>query len=180
VNAAYLNYLLLPYKHEREKKIKYDMVVDTRPDVIPVLQKDSYITLPEPDTYYTTQFELHHNWLHNRYDIAISDWFNISNSKIHDIMSERFISPNEQGTQITVRSYAESQGISVNSLSYVRAFMARPNIYQAINDGKLDITQLSRLCSEWSLLSAHEKTEMINKFNIPINDYSTGSRTCSI
>jgi hypothetical protein len=181
VNAAYHNYMLLPYKHEREKTIKYDMVVDTRPDVIPVLQKNAHVTLPEPNTYYTTQFELHHNFLHNEYDVAISDWFMISNSKVHDIMSERFIYSNEQGNQVTIRHYAEQQGFSVNSLNYVKAFMARPNIHQAIdNNGKLDTTLLSKLCSEWAMLSKEEKLDIMNTLHIPTMDFSTGSRTCSI
>lgn len=179
-NAAYLAYLLLPYKHQREKTVKYDMIFDSRPDVIPVLKPNTHIHKAEPGILYTTQFDLHHNYKYGYYDLAIEDWFLASSSEVYDKMAERFIADNEQSNQITIRTWAENQGFTVNKLNYVRAFMARPNITEAIIDGKLDIDKISYLAHVWTNLSSEEKIDMLNKKLISIDDYNTGSGTCSI
>lgn len=180
VNAAYLSYLLLPHKHKREKEVKYDMVFDTRPDVIPVLQPGKHIHPPEPNVLYTTQFELHFNYKYGYYDLAIGDWFLASTSEVHDKMVERFVEDNIQSNQITIRWFAEQNGFSVNKLDYARSFMARPNIDEAIIDGNLDINKISNLASVWTQMSTEQKIQMLDEKLIPHMDFHTGSITCSI
>lgn len=180
VNAAYLSYLLLPYKHKREKQVSYDMVIDTRPDVLPVFKPDKHIHLPEPNVLYITGFELHHNPKYGYYDLGVEDWFFASTSEVHDRMVERFIEDNSQTNHITIRHVAEQNGFSVNKLDYVKAYMARPNIEEAIVNGKLEIGKISALQSLWGQMQREEKIRLLEEKRIPLMDYDTGSWTCSI
>jgi hypothetical protein len=180
-NASYSSYMVLPYKHKREKSVKYDLVIDSRPDVIPVLQKNKTIIAPEPNILYTTQFELQHNFRYNELDIAVSDWYMCSTSEIYDIMATRWAETNDQSTQITIRTFAEKNNLFVNRLAYAKAFMARPNIIEAIRpDQTLDTDQLSPLTSSWYNMSRDEKIAYCERQNIPLYNYMTGSATCSI
>lgn len=180
MNAAYLSYLLLPHKHKREKQVNYDIVFDTRPDVIPVYKPGKYIHSIEPDTLYITRFELHHNPKLGYYDLGIEDWFFASTSEVHDRMAGRFIEDNKQTNHITVRCVAEQNGFGVNKLEYVEAYMARPNIEEAIVNGKLDIEKVNSLQSVWQLMPREEKIKLLDEKRIAHMDYDTGSWTCSI
>lgn len=180
-SPAYTSYMMIPYKKQREKYVQYDMVIDTRPDVIPLLQKNASIIKPEPNILYTAGYELHTNPVYNTPDIAVKDWFFASTSEVYDQMAHRWIAKNDQTNQITIRTYAEEYGFYVNKLPYVRAFMARPNITEAIRpDGSLDTDQLSPLCANWVNLSSEEKINIMAKNDIPLNNYQTGSSTCTI
>lgn len=178
--SSYLAYMLLPYKRAREKTVTYDMVFDSRPDVVPVLDKSKHIFLPNENTFYTTSFDLHFNQKTRFYDVAVQDWFFGSTSKVYDIMAQRFITDNEQGVQITIRSYAESNGLHVNMLPYVKAYMARPNVTDIMSDGRIDVSYLGTQMSNWMLLDSQSKLDYCAKNNIVQSDYETGSQTCSI
>lgn len=179
-SSSYLAYMLLPYKHAREQHITYDMVFDSRPDVIPILRKNKFLFPAEENTLYTTSFDLHINQRTNFYDVAVQDWFFACSSKVYDKMAERFIVHNDQGVQVTIRDFAERNGINVNSLSWARAFMARPNITDIIKDGILDYDRLNQSISEWMLYDSDKKLEYIFRNGIVKTDYITGSQTCSI
>lgn len=180
-NSSYYSYMILPYKKRREKEVKYDLVIDSRPDVIPLIRKNVPIIKPEPNILYTTQFDLHHNVRYQEKDIAVADWFFASTSEVYDQMSHRWIEENDQTNQITVRTYAEKCGFHVNRLPYARAFMARPNIIDAIlPDGTLDHDKLSPLCANWVNVPVEEKKRIMEKNNIPFENYMTGASTCSI
>lgn len=179
--SSYYSYMILPYKKRREKQVKYDLVIDSRPDVIPLLKENMPIIRPEENILYTTGFELHHNYRYNEKDIAINDWFFMSTSEVYDQMAQRWIEMNDQGNQITIRTFAEKSGYSVNRIPHVRAVMARPNIVEAIKeDGSLDSDKLGPLCAEWVLLSKEEKIRICELNHIPLPNYMTGSNTCSI
>lgn len=180
LTASYMSYYMLPYKHKREKTVNYDMVIDSRPDVLPFLNADKHIFQPEPNVLYTTQFERHHNQRTNYYDVAIGDWFLASTSKVHDVMCERFIESNDQSNQITIRTYAEDQGYSVNLLPYVTALMCRPTIFEATENNKVEPGFIRHLTQLWSDMSKDEKIQMLEDRKIPLMDYTTGSGTCSI
>lgn len=179
-SSSYYSYMIVPYKQRREKEVKYDLVIESRPDVIPILKKNVPIIKPEPNILYTTRFELHHNHRYGEKDIAIGDWFTASTSEVFDQMSHRWIEENDQSNQITARTFAEKCGFHVNQLPYVRSFIARPNITEAIlPDITLDHDKLNPLCAEWAIISREEKIKIMEKNNIPFENYMTGT-TCSI
>jgi len=179
-SSSYLAYMLLPYKHAREKDVHYDVVFDTRPDVIPVLLPNRPIFVPEENTLYTTQFDLHQNFRYNFYDVAVQDWFMAMSSKVYDRMAERFICYNDQGVQVAIRSYADENNIRVNTMPYM-GYMARPNIIDCMENDKLvaDVNYNQKI-SEWLDMPSDRKIEYCMKLGIPLTDYQTGSRTCSI
>lgn len=179
-SSSYLAYMLLPYKHAREKSVHYDLVFDTRPDVIPVFLDNKPIFAPEEKTLYTTQFDLHKNFRYNFYDIALQDWFFAMSSQVYDQMAERFICYNDQGVQIAIRTYAEDNGINVSKMPYM-GYMARPNIIDCMVDNKLiDDVDYNGKISEWLCMDSAKKIEYCMKLGIPLTDYQTGSTTCSI
>jgi len=179
-SSSYLAYMLLPYKHAREKEVHYDLVFDTRPDVIPVQIKNRPIFVPEENTLYTTQFDLHHNFRYNFYDIAIQDWMMAMSSKVYDQMAERFICYNDQGVQISIRTYADDNNIRVNAMPYM-GYMARPNIIDCMVNNKLiDDVDYNGKISEWINMPSDRKIEYCMKLGILLTDYQTGSATCSI
>ena len=180
-SSSYLAYMLLPYKHQREREVCYDLVFDTRPDVIPIQRKNRPAFIPEGNTLYVSQFDLHRNFRYNFYDVAVQDWFMAMSSKVYDQMAERFICYNDQGVQITIRSYAEDNNININTMPYM-GYMARPNIVDCMESDKLDIDNVdfNKKISEWIDTPSDKKIEYCMKLGIPLNDYQTGSTTCSI
>lgn len=180
LSAAYMSHLMLAYKHKREKSVKYDMVIDSRPDVLPFFRPNRHIFKPEPNILYTPHFELHFNYRTNYYDIAIADWFLASTSKVHDVMCERFIEPNDQSNQITVRTFAEDQGFYVNALPYVSPIMCRPTISEAVANNNVTIEFAYETSHRWASMSREDKVKLLEEKNIPFMDYETGSGTCSI
>lgn len=180
-SSSYLAYMLLPYKHQREKKVHYDLVFDTRPDVIPIQKKDRPAFVPENNTLYVTQFDLHHNYRYGFYDVAVQDWFMAMSSTVYDQMAERFICDNDQGVQIAIRTYAEDNNINVNTMPYM-GYMARPNIVDCLIDNKLDLDNVdfNGKISEWIAMPSDKKIEYCMKLGIMLTDYQTGSTTCSI
>lgn len=180
-SSSFLNYMILPYKHQREKHVQYDIVFDTRPDVIPIFLADKPEFDPDPNTLYTTSYDLHNNFRYNYYDVAIQDWFMAMSSKVFDQMAERFIILNDQGVQITIRTYAQDNNIHVCTMPF-QGYMVRPNIYECIKDDKLTIDEIdfNQKISEWISTPREKKLELIDKLLIMHGDYETGSMTCSI
>jgi hypothetical protein len=179
-SSSYLAYMLLPYKHAREKEVYYDLVFDTRPDVIPVKLPNRPIFTPENNTLYVTQFDLHPNFRYNFYDIAVQDWFMAMSSKVYDQMAERFICYNDQGVQITIRTYAEENNINICTMPY-QGYMIRPNVLDQLVDDKVPLDfNFNNNIANWHSMPSDKKIEYCMKLGIPLTDYQTGSTTCSI
>lgn len=183
LGSSYMAFRMLPYKHARENKIKYDAVIESRPDVLPVL-RDGYsfadILKPAANTLYTTNYELQWNFrdLHN--DIGIGDWLLMSDSKTYDVMAERLIYENSRGSQISIRAWAEEHNIHVNFLNSFDGIMIRPNIIQ-INWNTEDLRHiLYEKKHQWANLNQPEKISLCNQSNVSCWDYVTGSTTCTI
>lgn len=170
--SSWLPYNILPYKRLREKTLKYDAVIDTRPDVLPWLDPTKTILKPEDNIVYTTQLELHHNYHTELNDIAIQDWFLIMKSEVYDIMSQRFIMTNEAGSQVSYRLFAESEGFSISTLDYIQALIARPNL-GILSQADEDFDYLRFVSSNWVNLTREEKIEYAQKYNVRVEDYDT-------
>lgn len=181
--SSYMAFRCLPYKHSREKNIKYDAVIESRPDVLPIL-RDGYnfhdVLKPSTNTLYTTNYEIQHNYLNKCNDLGIGDWLLMSDSKTYDIMAERHIYDNSRGSQISIRTFADENNIKVNYLHTFDGIMIRPNIIQINwNDSNLRHLLLEKK-HQWQQLNQTEKISLCNQSNISCWDYVTGSTTCTI
>lgn len=179
-SSSYLAYILLPYKHAKERQVHYDLVFDTRPDVFPAHKPNAPLFSPESNTLYVTGFDLHHNFRYKFFDVAVQDWMMAMSSKVYDQMAERFIRENDQGVQISVRTYANDHNIDVNLMPY-RGYMIRPNIMDCMKNNEVDPkTDFHKKISEWINLPSERKIEYCMKLGVQLSDYETGSTTCSI
>lgn len=171
-SSCWLPYNILPYKRQREKTVKYDAVIDSRPDVAVQVIHNRYIVKPEENCLYTTQLELHHNWATSKKDIALSDWFFMSTSRVYDIMAERFTFHDNSGTQITHRLFAERENINICTLDYIETFLARPNIYNMeLND--TTFLSVSYESKKWGNFSREERKKFAQFANVREEDYNT-------
>ena len=74
-----MNMIMAPHIRRQEKRLKdntkYDCIFDSRPDVLPVRNKDLSITYPDPNTIYFSGLEMQTNMKTNKLDVAMQDWF---------------------------------------------------------------------------------------------------------
>lgn len=170
--SSWLPYNVLPYKRLREKEVTYDAVIDSRPDIAIQLLPNKKIIPPEENSVYTTGLELHYNWQLEKKDIAVKDWFFITTSKVYDIMAQRFILQDKAGTQISYRTFAESEGINVCTINYINTMIARPNIAGIeLSDKTFAEARFKSL--QWAHLSKEERKEFAKAAHIREEDYNT-------
>ena len=175
------NYLLIPYKKQREKQIQitYDAVFDTRPDILPYMHPVPAIP-PEPRTLYTTYFNNQREMLYDpksEFHIGLGDHFFMMTSEVHDIISQRYILKAAHGPHIELQRMCESAGINVCNLSWASAEITRPNCMDEVPDPSKYYT-VQR--SEWGSISSEKKKECLLRHNIKLEDYITNSLTSGL
>lgn len=185
LSPALLSLVLLPYKKQRERTVKYDAVFDTRFDVAPFLLGGSInapkkIYKPRENTIYTHQYELQNNRHTNSLDIAVSDWFFMMDSKSYDTMIERITVEDKYGSQIGYFKFAKENKININLCDYFCPIMVRPDM---MNLDKTDVRLLANLKQQhcnWGRTSYYEKLRILEENRVCIFDYITDAQTCSI
>lgn len=176
---AWLSYAIRPYKRLREKNVKYDAVIDTRPDILPRFHpapnRAPPLFRPEPNTLYTTGFEIF--GYHDKRSIGISDHFLLCSSEVFDVMAERFITRLTNNGQVEYRLFAEREGYNVCELDWALAHIIRPNAVATIlSNPQLYFDNSHRYTFDWmGSLTTEEKIEILKITNISTIDYSTQS-----
>jgi hypothetical protein len=164
---------VLPFKHEREKTVKYNAVFDTRPDVIYRLINNPFIR-PEPKCYYTSSIDCFTSALTEKTTIGIGDWFLYSDSKTFDKISERYNCLDQHSCQIQFRIEIEKLNVSLCVSDSVHAVIVRPNIINLIPDSEKFFNHNHyQLAEEWVHLPAREKSKILEKHHIDEVDYRT-------
>lgn len=177
VGPGFLSYLLVPYKKQREKQVKYDAVFDTRPDIINKLSGPD-IFYPEPKTIYISRFTNQPTTMPNcKYHIGLSDHFFMMPSEVYDIISRRYILPAMYGPHVEFLKICESEGISPCSLSWIDTAITRPNNLDQIPDPRKYFESNQ---GDWQAMSSEEKKECLIRHSIKFEDFITASVTCSI
>ena len=176
---SWLTYNIIPYKKLREREVKYDAVFDTRPDIIYQLKKKDFYIPPEPMTLYTTGHMLSDRVEDNITRVGVEDWLFMSSSEVHDLMSHRFIQPNDIGTHNTILQIANEQGINTADMPWVDCGIVRPNVFKKIPDPfKYFNTRMitgNTLKHWWMHMSTENKLETLYNHNILPEDYNTVS-----
>lgn len=175
---SWLTYNIIPYKKLREREIKYDAVFDTRPDIIYQLKKKDFYILPEPMTLYTTKHIITDRAEDNVIRVGIEDWFFMSSSEVHDLMSHRFIHSNKIGTHNSILQIASKQEINTTIMPWLNCDIVRPNAFELIpNSFKYFNSKISGSTVQylWMHMSTQNKTNLLHNYNIPLEDYNTVS-----
>jgi hypothetical protein len=171
LGSSWLSYNILPYKRLREKQVKYDAVIDTRPDVAALLPKNYAFYLSD-ENIIVPNIELHFNH-HKKYkDVAVNDWFFIMKSHVYDVMSQRYIMDDTAGTQISYRLFAEQENFHFRVDNSIQTMISRPNIapHKLSDDNFLFLQHTSRL---WPNLTKEEKLEFVKNYGVNVEDYET-------
>jgi len=169
---AYLVYRLLPYMRERVKNIKYDMIIDTRPDILCRRIKNLTPLLPLPNTLHTTMLEVHKRSDNGETELAIADHFFTYDFETCQKLADRHIALCPAGNQIQHRMYLEEQNIDLNIIDWVEAYITRPNVDKLIDENIQErMGECYQLFAEWMDYSSEEKIAYCKKYNIAINDY---------
>jgi hypothetical protein len=180
IGPGLFNTLLIPYRKEREKQVKYDAIIDTRPDIIVKQIPGFPAIIPEPGTLYTTHFNNQRFILHeptSKFHIGLGDHFFIMTSEVHDIISQRHNHEAPEGPHIKIQQLCEAAGINVCNIPWIWSDITRPNNLDDVTDSRKHF-EVPR--SDWIALSTSEKKECLLRHNINIEDYITNSLTSSI
>jgi hypothetical protein len=188
--SAWLNYNIVPYKRIREKTVKYDAVIDTRPDVIPYLHPDKTILPIDENMLYTNAFnymitepkEDTYNYL------GMQDHFFVMSSKVFDVYSQRYIHPaTSYGCHSDIVRFCNNENINVGLISWCDARISRPNAIDII-DSPFDHFKLtpeggmywSIIQQRWMAATSEEKLGYLTRQGIDQRNYETNSLCAKI
>ena len=151
---TYQLYQLLPYKRKRERElnIKYDLVFDTRPDVIPSHQHKE-IELSNNVLYTHSLSKFTHEGY--QYDM-LEDYCLSMSSELFEKWCDRFINVSRVNCQVEPMLWARDAGVQVKVANWYNAFIIRPE-------------------AEWNIMNDQSKIDSCYKQGIALEDYS-----CSI
>jgi len=171
IGPAWLNYNVIPYKRLRERHVTYDAVIDTRPDIMVFNTLHKKFIIPENNCLYT-KLELHTNNITKKLDIALQDWFFVSKSNVFDIMATRFVTHNLEGTQISIRKFAENENIKIRTHDMVQTVITRPNI-AILARRDIGYRNVNSISANWINLPKEEKLKFCLDAYIDPEDYKT-------
>ena len=176
-----MTYILRPYIEQRLKTVRYDAIIETRPDVAARLRANNNIPNPEPNKLYVSNIEVHISNYTKKPTIALTDYWFLSDYDVFRRMSERFIIEPIHGNQVDYRYYAVKENIGINTLSNtMETILTRPNCYSIAGQIKEKFSELYEMHEQWHLLSSEQKISICNNHNINVSDYMTTSITCKI
>lgn len=182
LGPSHMCYSIVPHKRIREKTVSYDMVFETRPDVLPFMRPKQELVpfMMEDNTLYVSHIEIHKNSATQKREVAVPDWFLISDSRTFDIMSQRFLCNTHIGAQMQYIHYAKSENINLGICYKFDSIIVRPN-RKVINydlPWNLVSEQLWEGNATWEQSSNDEKKSILRDLNILETDYLTGPNGC--
>jgi hypothetical protein len=144
-------YQVLPYKRKRERELgyKYDLIFDTRPDVIPKLVPDK--TFIEPiNLIQTHKISLVNN------ELILEDFCLAISPDIFEFWCDRFINVSRINCQVEPLLWASDNDIKIRKVDWYTCDIIRPNNNRA----------------EWDKLDNETKIQLCIKQGIALEDYS--------
>lgn len=177
LTSAWLTHSILPYKQQQEEIVKYDAVVETRPDVVfgklpnrreinyEINENSLYTVRPSPREVEPGVFKL-----------FLEDYFLVTDSKTFDILTTRYTHPTVySNTQISLGVAAEKKGIKLEKLNWVETCIVRPSLMDSgIPANKIlapEYNSSKKNDKEWASYSNEEKIRISKKLKIDLEDY---------
>lgn len=145
---TYQLYQTLPYKRKRERElnIKYDLVFDSRPDVVPNLVPNEEVRI-EKNTIHTHRIRK----FDNEYDM-IEDYCLCMDSDLFEKWCDRFINISRVNCQVEPILWAKDNNISIKTVDWYKAVIVRPE-------------------AEWDLMNDQTKINSCYRQQIALEDY---------
>lgn len=172
---SWLNYVIIPYKKQRELEIKYDAVFDTRPDILYRLKPGKQVFAPEPNTLYVSRYEAQIGPNGDAH-IGIEDHFLMSSSEVHDRMNTRHVYDDVIGCQSQILQLATFFGIHTATMDWVEDSIVRPTALEAIPNPVNYFYSRHRLVnSTWMKIPIEQKLTLLSLYGIRQEDYTTSS-----
>ena len=167
LGPPYMNKMMEPYLDAKEKEMGkfYDVVFDTRPDILPAIKNELTPIFPELNAVVVTGLEVHTN-------LTIPS---------HDSDNWLYKASEGPGCQIEYREYVTAQELKLCTNDWIQAQMIRPNCFALdwIYRNKADAIQVSAM--EWAPLEKEEKIRLCERYGVALSDYTdTHSATCKI
>jgi hypothetical protein len=180
---AYLNYMSLHYLTPKHNEKSYDVIVDSRPDVLSRLRTPEYgLMVHEHKKVYVPYIEMHNCQVSKDFAIAIADHFIVfTDLKIIEKLSHRMYSDSLYGNQVGLRRLIEQNNYGINTMRNVDSRITRPNTVSVIGDVNRMLDSNNDLQLEWAMkLTTEEKIRMcIENFIDPL-DYDSYSSLAKI
>lgn len=159
---------ILPFKAEREKTVKYDAVIDIRPDVM------IYRATPEnliPNTYYTKFEAYYHEWS----DLGVSDICTIVTSETFDKLAGKLNFEIDCHPEPHLRNFLLHKDIKIIVSPIIGATIIRPITVDKIKDPfeilKLGDIGQKFMDAEWQRYNLNDRLSYMEKYNINYLDY---------
>jgi hypothetical protein len=184
---AHLAKFALPEIQQR----KYDMIIETRPDIIPVRDHRYEVVIPGPNDYYTTEFSIvsfNRETRPGRDNVCLDDWMLIMHpDRYEEIANRATVIPNAgiHGHQRELATYIQSRGMKIWKTKWVRTFFTRPNSVEHLPNINFDegwwvhykggnppdCVKLIHLANDWSVLPIGTKLRLLKKYNFSEEDW---------
>lgn len=180
---AYLNYMALHFMTPKHNQNPYDIIIDSRPDVLTRLKTPEYgLMVHEDKKVYVPYIEMHTCQKENKLSVAIADHFIIfKDLKIIDKLSHRMYYESIHGNQVGLRKLIEQNNYGINTIRNVDSRITRPNIALMNGDVNTLLDNNNDLQLEWSMkLTTEEKIKICEENHIDPKDYHTYSSLAKI
>jgi len=184
---ALLSLHALPYMRQQHRQTPYDVVFDTRFDVVPHRFPDIPLTPIQKNTLYTTLFTNLLDKFGDR-NIGMMDHMLVSQFEVFESMCDRIIvgSQDTKECHVDMLEFAKKQGFNVsNSLPWMNAFMTRPSdglrweSPYAFGDPMAKPLD-PEPCEMWEGLTVAKRLELLKMFNIEDIDYVTNNGNIAV
>lgn len=188
---AHLASLALPEIARR----KYDMVFETRPDIIPVLNHRLTPTAPSYHEYYTTNISIV-NLLSDKpsaNNACLDDWMLMMHpdryldvvQRVQGVQKHFFQEMKTYTHQRALALYIQHLGMKIWRPKWMTAFFTRPNTIEHLSDINFDegwwpwspvgsgpdCNRLITYHNEWNTLPVGTKFRLLNKYGLGMEDW---------
>lgn len=179
-SAAYLNYMALFFLKERHKISPYDVIIDTRPDVLPRLQYGRF-QITEPKKVLVPHLEMHPSLETKKIEVAIPDhWIVYPDIDLLEKMCGRMYSEADLGNQVELVKLIYEHGYEIHTCQNIDSKIIRPNLIKYFNihnpmNSESILQKQSVMQHNWMHeLTPEEKVQICKDTNVDINDYHSG------
>lgn len=172
----------------------YDMVFDTRPDIIPVLNPTVTPKPPTHQDYYTSEISIVcvNGERRTKNNVCLDDWMLMCHPKRYselalrtDVVKLEFNKEwNTYGHQRALPLYIQSLGMKIWLAKWMKTFFIRPNAIPHLDTINFDegwwpphkapppsCVILSEMSQQWHGLTVGNKLRLINQYNLSQEDW---------
>jgi len=179
---AFLSNCIAPFVRLHHIENPYDMVIDTRPDVIWNVKQGKSIIWPEKNTLYSTARTNHESFRDKKRHLGIHDHLLISTPDVFCTMSERVAVTDNKTLEshCDMYNFARSRDINVcDNIDWLNVEITRPSDVDYTEPLKFfDPDQGAR--GLWDDISIEERIKYLNEQDIEKYDYITDNTNIAI